>query len=265
MPDRFLGLGQQQVPATERSLNKLSIKAVYDIAKGSNEKWYGFNAVKDMQTFTYSSATIKGTSTTLDSVVSYEQASDWPEVIQKQNTIGGYSWGDDTNLETIFFIKPKNPYEVTQCFVKLGLAMNISAHSSGNFKFDSVDFEVRKFLGTQLKNYAVIAKGNQATGHANLAATGTQIYIFETSFSGESILPSDTLGLYVKMNVTTDTGTRQEILLPFWSYAKTDTTKPWYLSGMMSHELPSFDAAAPAFKHELQGWPIDVFGAAEID
>jgi len=253
-----------QLPATEQALNKMSIKPVYDIASGTKLHWYPFEIQKSSKTFTYSSSTVLGKKTTLDGLTNeaYQLTDDIPAKVEKQDTVGGYSFGDDTDLETILYIKPNSAFEITQCFIQAAFAMNISAWTDNGVTFDNVEFEIRLYNGTQATKYNVIANGKQATGHNQLAATGTDVYIFQAQFSGESIIPSDTIGIYLKCNNTqVATNTFQSMLLPFFSFTETDYTKTWYQSGMMSHALPSFNAAAAAFKHELHGWPIDTFGA----
>jgi len=247
-------------------LNRLSVKPVYNIAQGTKDDFFPFELLKDSKTITYSSAIIKGDTKTLDSIVSNQIAADFPSLVQKQDTIGGYTFGDDTDLETIMFMKNNSAYEVTQCFVQAAFCTYISADTSNGVTFDSIDFEVRKYLGGNLSNYDVIVKENHLTGFSQITDVDIpDIYIFKAQFGGESIDPSDTIGLYFKCNNTqVATNTYQSMLLPYFSYTKTDYTKTWYQSGMASHALPSFDSAAPAFKHELQNWPIDIFGSPRI-
>jgi len=265
----FLGRGSQfqnqLAPTFEQRLNKLSVKPVYDIAAGAKLQWWPFELVKASQTFTYSDATILSKTATLDSVVAYQIADEMPTALQKQNTIGGYSFGDNTDLETILFLKPNSAFEITQCFIQAAFALNISAFTDNGVTFDDIEYQVRLYNGGATSKYKVIAGGTEATGHNQLVAAEADIFILQAQFSGESIQPTDTIGLYFKCNNTqVATNTFQSLLLPWFSFTETDYTKSWYQSGMMSHVLPSFDNAAPAFKHELQNWPIDDFGSPRI-
>jgi len=246
--------------------NKFTIKPVFDIAKGATVDFIPFELPKAMQDLTgnLSGSTILTATRALDTITAYQSTSGLPRIWSKQNTIGGFSFGDDTQLETTIFIQPKSSHEITQCFVSAAFAMNISAHTSGNFSFDSLDFEARVYLGGSLTKYETIFKTKAITGHGNLAATGSQIYIFQGQFGGMSMDPKDTLGLYFKMNTTVDTGTRQELLLPAFSWSVTDTYKFYYQSGMIGHTIPSLNAAAQVFKNQKRGYDIDVFGAAAI-
>jgi len=245
---------------------KPSIKLTYDIARGTKDDFLPFEPIKALHSFTLSSAVIDGTKDTLDGLESYQAASDIPALVQKQDTIAGYTWGDDTQLETIFYIKTNQSYEVTQCFVQAAFALNLSAVSSNGATFDSIDFEVRKYLGGNKTNFEVLLRSTVNTGFAQQTTTdAADIYIFKAQFSGEHISPSDTIGLYFKMNVTkVATCTYQSMLLPLFSYAVLDVTKTFYQSGMASHALPSFDNAAPAIKDQISGYPIDVFGSPQI-
>ncbi len=268
----FLGRGSQfqnqlrtSVSPGELALNKLSIKPVYDIASGAKLQWWPFDLVKASQTFTYSGATILSKTATLDSVTAYQIADEMPTKSEKNDTIGGFSFGDNTNFEAILFLKPNSAFEITQCFIQAAFAMNISAFTDNGVTFDSVEYQVRLYNGGATKRYKIIAGGTESTGHNQRTGTGADIYILQAQFSGESIQPTDTIGLYFKCNNTqVITNTFQSLLLPWFSFTETDYTKSWYQSGMMSHVLPSFDNAAPAFKHELQNWPIDDFGSPRV-
>jgi len=267
LPDFFGGRGTAQLPPTETALNKLSIKPVYDIAGGAKLHWFPFELQKSSQTLTggYAASTILGSTKTLDGVTAYQITDEIPSFVQKQDTIDGYSFGDDTDLETIFYIRPNSAFEITQCFIQAAFAMNISAYTDNGVTFDDVTFKIRLYDGGNLSSYTTIANGVQATGHNQRTATGADIFIFQAQFSGVSIRPSDTIGIYFKCNNTkVITSTYQSLLLPYFSFTETDFTKTWYQSGMMSHALPSFDSAAPAFKNELQNWPIDDFGAPRV-
>jgi len=250
------------VPHNNDALNQFSIKPVYDVAHGTNQLWFPFQLPLAYKDLTYSSATMKGLTETLDSVTAYETTSDMPSTLSKFDTVGMYTFGDDTEMDVMFFIKPRSPFEVTQCFVQAMLGFNVSAWVSGNFNMGAIVMEVLLFHNTQLSSYNSIFKKTFETGHANLGATGLQLFNLQGSFSGESIDPSDKIAIHLKMNTTgsqTD-GTFQSGLLPLYAWNITNTEKLFYESGMMSHMLPSLDAAQQTFKHQMSSSPIDIFG-----
>jgi len=242
---------------------KISIKPVYDVSRGTKDDFLPFEVLKPLHSFTLSSAVIGGNNETLDGIGAYQIASDIPTIIQKQDTIGGYTFGDDTDLETILFLKTNQSYEVTQCYIQAAFATNLSAWTSNGVTFDSVDFEVRKYLGTNKTNFEVMLRSTFNTGFAQQVGTdAADIFILKAQFSGESIKPQDKIGLYFKCNNTkVATCTYQSMLLPLFSYAVTDVTKPFYQSGMASHALPSFDNAAAAFKNQIANYALDDFGS----
>lgn len=246
--------------------SRVSIKPTYDVARGTKDDFYPFELLKASHTFTISNAVIGGTTQTLDSIEAMQAAADIPALVQKQDTIGGYTFGDDTDLETIFFLQTNQSFEITQCFVQAAFATNLSAWTSNGVTFDSIDFEVRKYLGANLTNFEVMLRQTQNTGFAQQgAADAADIYIFKAQFGGESISPQDKIGLYFKCNNTkVATCTYQSMMLPIFPYTVTDYTKPFYQSGMASHALPSFDNAAPAFKNAIAGYPIDIFGSVQL-
>jgi len=181
-------MSQRVAPLSEQSINKLSIKPTYNVGEDRKPDFFPFEVLKDSSTFTYSSATIKGTTKTLDGLTSYQITDGAPRVIQKQDTVGGFTFGDDTDLETIIFMKNFTPFEVTQCFVQAAFATNISAYTDNDVTFDSIDFEVRKYLGTNLTKYETILKSNTATGFSAMTgADAASVFIFQAQFGGGNL------------------------------------------------------------------------------
>lgn len=246
-----------------RTLNKVSIKPVYDIARGTIDQFFPFDCPLASTTFTLSNATIESESDTLDSVTAYQATDGIPHLIQKQNTVGFYTAGDDTDFERIFFLKQNASYEVTQCFLQFACATVLSAHTSNGVTFDSVEVEVRAYAGSSKTKFATVVKKKFETSFAQQTGTdAADIKIIQLQFSGESVKASDTIGIYIKCNNTkVATCTYQSGIMPLFAFTVTDYTKPYYQSGLMGHALPSFDAAAPAFNNQLRNWPIDTFGA----
>jgi len=243
-------------------LDKFSIKPVYDVAHGTNQLWFPFQLPLAYKDLTYSTAVMKGGTQTLDGVTSYETTSDLPSSLSKFDTVGMYNFGDDTNMNVIFFIKPRSPFEVTQCFIQCMLGFNVSSWTSGGFGMGNIVLEILLFHGTDISSYNSIFKKTFVTGHADLAATGTQLYNLQGAFSGESIDPIDKIGIHLKMEPSGDLadGTYQSGLLPLYAWNVTNTEKLFYESGMMSHALASLDSAQQAFKHQMSSSPLDIFG-----
>jgi len=244
------------------ALDQLSIKPVYNVSEGTNQLWFPFQTPKAYKDVTYSAGVMKGGTETLDTIESYETTSDLPSSLSKFDTVGLYTWGDDTDMDVIFYIKPRLPFEVTQCFVQAMFGFNVSAWTSGGFAMGDILMEVLLFHNTELTSYNSIFKKTFATGHAELGATGLQQFLLQGAFSGESIDPSDKIGLHFKMIPGGDLadGTYQSGLFPLYAWNVTNTEKLFYESGMMSHMLPSLDAANQAFKHQMASSPIDIFG-----
>ena len=118
---------------------KVRIKPVYNISQGTKDDFLPFEPIKALSSFTLSSAVIDGTKDTLDTIGAFQIASDVPALVQKQDTIAGYTWGNDTELETIFFVKTNQSYEVTQCYVQAAFALNLTAFTDNGSTFNSID------------------------------------------------------------------------------------------------------------------------------
>lgn len=245
------------------ALNKLSVKPVFDVSHGTNNDFMPFESLLDGNEVTYSDSTILGDTSTLDSVTADQITSGMPTLIQKQNTVLMIDAGDDTQFERIFFMKTNSAYEVSQCYVQVMFGAVITAYTSNDITFNSIDFEVRRYLGTNLNKYETLLARNQVTGHGTITAIDLpDLYLFKAQFSGVSIRPEDKIGLYFKLNITQNaTNTYRCGYFPMFSFAKTNGTKTWYQSGIANHNLPSFDAANESIKHEIPSAPIDIFGA----
>jgi len=246
-----------------QSLSKVSIKPVYNVAQGTNLEFLPFDLGLASSTMTLSTAVITTPTKTLDTITAEQVTSGFPALVQKQDTVGFYNQGDDTQFERILFIKSNFAYEVTQCFLQFAMGMVLTAWTSNEASFDSIDVEVRVYDGTQTTSYITIAKKTFTTGFANQVGTDAgDIYIVQMQFSGEHVKSNDTIGIYIKTNVTqVATNTYRVGLLPLFPFTITDYTKPFYQSGLASHTMPSFDAAQQAFKNMKPNYPLDIFGA----
>lgn len=248
-----------QTPILET--NKLSIKPTYNISQGAVIDFVPLDIQRDMVSFNYPSTTVLTNTETLDSITSYQSTSATNRILTNIDTVSGYSFGDDTQLDFILFVKPFSSFEILQCFINAGFTLNVSAYTSGNFSFDSVQLDVLLFNGTETASTQNVFNTTFTTGHGNLTAAGTQTYIVQAQFGDVSIRPFDKIGFRFRMNVSVGVGTRQELLLPFYSWSATSGNKKFYESGISTHALPNFDNAAPALKNQMRSFPIDTFGA----
>jgi len=254
----------QQAPQPILESGKLSIKPVYNVSQGAITDFVPLEAQLALVSFNYPDTTIAINTETLDSVTAYQSTSGTNRVLSNIDTISGYSFGDDTQLDYIMFVKPFSSFEITQCFINAAFTLNVSAYTSGDFSMDSIDLDVLSFDGTSTASSKTIFNTRFTTGFGNLTAAGTQTYIMQAQFGGNSIKASDKLGFRFRMNVSVGVGTRQELLLPFFYWTATAGNKKMYESGISTHMLPSFDAAQAAFKDQLRSFPIDTFGAPII-
>lgn len=241
---------------------KLSIKPTYNVSQGTINNFVPLDIQKDLVSFNYPDTTILTATETLDGVTSYQSTDGLSRVLTNLDLISGYSFGDDTQLDFIQFVKPFSSFEVSQCFINAAFTMNVSAYTSGNFSFDSLDLDVLIFDGTNIASSKSAYNQTFVTGHGNLAAVGSQTYILQAQFGGLSVKQSDKIGFRFRMNTSVGVGTRQELLLPFYSWTPTAGNKKFYESGISTHALPSFNNAQAALKHQVRGFPVDGFGAA---
>lgn len=104
---------------------------------------------------------------------------------------------------------------------------------AGDPVFTSFDLTFRQYVGG--KATAIIPDQNKiATGHAALAASGIQSYIFEESYNPNKVIEANAiLVIGMVMNVTAGSGgtARQEGLYAAFPYSKTNTLKWWSQPG----------------------------------
>jgi len=257
----FVNATQQET--LNQNQNKISIKPVYNVAQPIMPSFQPFEQSLAQKTFTYSSAVVTSPTETLDSLTAYQIANGFPKVLQKLNTIPLLTNGDDTALETIFYFKPNQNFEITQCFLQFAVGMYLSAWTSNGATFTDLDVEVRVYQGTEKTKYITVAAQKFSTGFSEQGgADAGDVFICQMQFSGVSVSAQDTIGIYIKATVAQDaTNTFQCGILPFYSFSPEDVTKSFYESGIVTHAMPSLNASAQAFKHEIQNFPLDSFGA----
>jgi len=244
--------------------NKLSIKPTYNISQGAIIDFVPLQVQANMRSFNYPDTTVLTATETLNGITSYQTTNGTNRLYSNIDTISGFDFGEDTQMDFIQFIKPFSSFEITQCFINAGFTMEVSARSAGTYTFTSIDLDVLLFDSTGITSRRTIFNTRFETGHAGLAATGTETYIVQAQFGDVSIRPSDKIGFRFRSNVTEGTGDYHMLMLPFYYWSPTSGNKIGYESGITTHALPDFDNAAPAIKNQIRSYPIDTFGAPQL-
>jgi len=241
--------------------NKLSIKPTYNISQGAIKDFVPLQVQSDMRSFNYPDTTVLTATETLDSITSYQTTDATSRLLSNIDTISGFDFGTDTQMDFIQFVKPFASFEILQCFINAGFTMEVSARSAGSFSLDSIQLDVLLFDNTGIASRETVFNTTFITGHAALSAVGTQTYIVQAQFGDVSIRPFDKIGFRFRSNVTVGTGDYHMLLLPFYYWSPTSGNKIGYESGISTHALPDFDNAAPALINQKRSFPIDTFGA----
>jgi len=155
-------------------------------------------------------------------------AEDSPTGPVKEGTIILPDPGDNTQYSRIFAWRVPRPFLLEKMVLNVGFTTNFSANAGNDCSFDSVDVRIRQILPTVRKN---IYANRFATGHATLTGVGMQTYILEESLRFKTIIREGFLDFRFIINVTAGTATRQEGLLPLFSYHPQNDTKWFSQSG----------------------------------
>lgn len=164
----------------------------------------------------------------------YQYSEDYPLGVVNAQSVPLPNLGADTQWTARRFgWSPKVDIYLQKLIFNVAFAMNVSAYTSGNFNFSSVSLALFQDVDDKTRKPLVNTK-SYATGMSNLAATGTQVLIVNEvfNFSSKRLIKADEiLAFESTMVVATGVGTRQEGILPLFSFQKTNTNRWFSQSG----------------------------------
>lgn len=176
-------------------------------------------------TNTYSYVDSRGNTRTLNI-----NDSEVPIVTSSADSIALVNEADDTAFDEEFALKPRRAFELQQVFINLMAGMNVSAYSAGNFVMSAVLIDIFQYSAGGL--YPIVQNLRYATGHSNLAATGTQVTVVRDAPNiGRVILsPNDHIAVRLRTTVSLGTGTSQQGFCPVFPLNAVATLKDWSVS-----------------------------------
>lgn len=156
--------------------------------------------------------------------------SEVPIVTSSADSIALVNEADDTAFDEEFALKPRRAFELQQVHINLCAGLNVSSYDSGNFVMSAVQVDIVQY--TAESNYPIVLNLRYATGHANLAATGTQLMIVKDSPNIARVLlsPNDHISVRVRTTSSLGTGTSQAGICPIFPLNAVATLKDWSVS-----------------------------------
>lgn len=192
----------------------------------------------DINAVTASSATIrKNTYSYVDSSRTTRTLnitdSDIPILTSSADSIALNNEADDTAFDEEFALKPRRTFELQYIYINICAGMNVSAYSSGNFVMSNVLIDVVQY--TAGSQYPIVTNLNYATGHSNLGATRSQLFIVRDApnISRRVLSPLDTISVRLRTTVSLGTGTSQQGFCPVFPYNAVATLKDWSVSSVI--------------------------------
>ncbi len=250
-----------------KGVNDLLVTPVYNLADYGKDLFIPLSSAGvSTTTFDNSAATILRNTFTAPGSVTGEEIDDYPTVIANENTLTMWHAGNDTNYDRIFRFSPDAQAVLSKAYMNIAFVMNVSAFTSGDVTFDSVDVEIVQRQNDSGAGDLVLFTNRFATGHGALGAATADIFILSTVFGDINLTKNLPLDFHFTIN-TTETATSiltfQTGVVPFFAYNTQSNTKPYSLSGIGLHVNTDFDNAQSVMRKAgstTKGYFINDFG-----
>jgi len=228
------------------SLNNLKVLPVYNVSTETEALFIPFTDVLTLQSVTLSTAVITrstdGGNFPIDDVSFF---------LSNIDTVGLIHEGDDTVFDRIYTWTPDFDSKIYKMTFNIACGINISAYTDGSLNIGNLRITVRQRSPDILHHDQLVA-----SGAANQSATGTSYHIYNVDFTKPfTAYAGRPIDIRIQM-ITTEpvagTQTRQEGILPVFSFQAAAITKIFTLSGVIIYSHPDINYADPVFKDHLE-------------
>ena len=155
--------------------------------------------------------------------------------------------GDDTDFDKTWTWLPDMAGSLYKYTLNFAVAMNVSAHTSGNFKISSVQFIVKQEKGTYEET---LINRIVDPGMSNMASATSQIAIISFDTQTAKKIYDKQVTTQIKVNTTSGTGTYQCGIVPIFCYFSAAVPKTWTTSSVVVHAHADLAHAFPIFRDE---------------
>ena len=162
-------------------------------------------------------------------------AEDSPTGIANANSLVLHGPANDTSLNINYLWRNYRRLNIDKLVFNICFGMNASANAGNDVSFDSVTARVQKFQSSGSGSpYNIIPTISRSTGFGLLTGAGTQCFILQESYAPNLIIDqNDYLLVSLTMGVTAGTATRQEGIVPLFSYQSANVNKWYSQSGIL--------------------------------
>ena len=241
------------------------VTPTYDLSNYGKDLFIPLNdAGTNTTTFTNSSATIlRNELDLLGGTDNGVEVDDYPSVIANEDTLVMWDAGDDTQFSRTYRYSPDAQAIISKIYLNIAFAANQSAWTSGGITFSSVDVTVTERANDSGEGDRQLFTQRYLTGHGELGAIGTDIFILSAVIGDLTVKKNLPLDFLFTMNVAKSmTNTRQEGIVPFFSWNPVSAVKPYSLSGYGMHVMTSFDNAQIVLRQDTKGYTQNIFGTS---
>ena len=163
-----------------------------------------------------------------------EWAEDVPSGIANANTLVLHGPANNTTLDINYLWRAYRKMNIDKLVFNICYGMNASANAGNDVSFDSITARVQKFNTSSGALTNLVQTIQRLTGFGLLTGAGTQAFILNESWAPNIVIESNeyiliTLG----MGVTAGTATRQEGIVPLFSYQSANVNKWYSQSGIL--------------------------------
>lgn len=163
-----------------------------------------------------------------------EWAEDVPTGIANANTLVLHGPANNTTLNVNYLWRAYRRMNIDKLVFNICYGMNASANAGNDVSFDSITARVQKFNVSSGSLTNIIQTIQRLTSFGLLTGAGTQAFILNESWvPNVEIEANEFILITLGMGVTAGTATRQEGIVPLFSYQSANVNKWYSQSGIL--------------------------------
>lgn len=158
-------------------------------------------------------------------------AEDTPSGLGKEDNCLISGPAANTDYSGVFTKRVPYAYTLQKCVLNFAFGLNATANAGNNVNFSSIDIKFGFLFGGQLTPI-IPDQTSISTGQSALTGAGSQVFIYEQSYTPNVNIPSQAVyQLQLATHSTTGNGTYTIGIIPQFSYFKSNVTKQFSYSG----------------------------------
>ena len=220
------------------------IKPVYDVSNFGTGVTLPLNCLSG-NTVTLTPSTATFVQVLEDSKVPIDEVNMF---IMDSDKMAGIYPSNDTDFDTTWHWDVDMSNQAYQITMNLAVFQKVSAHTSGNFKIDSVQIVIKQTGGGE-GDYTYVNKIIDP-GMANMVSATEQVAIINFSTKVSAKVADKPLTFQIKVNTSSGVGTYQTGIVPLFCYFSSAVPKTFTTSSVLLHVHADLAHAFPIFRDE---------------